>query len=434
MTPAEYLRQMQQLYEFPYLSEEEVSNTWPSLPKEELAQTTERINVGLSTGSGVFLEPFLERIPIGIRQLFEEGRLVVGIINKRSPGAHVRCFEDSGCAIIIHLGLIDFIYAFARAIATRVQFVDDPSNANNNAVDVSFDEMARILADLLWWYKKTGKTYFRKHPSVSLDQMHLAAALATEAEIFTLGHEVAHALCDQKIATEYIVLPSMDKHISLHEHEVAADVLGAQLALGLLAPNGTSPAKRISLAFAGAVLLFQALRTIHQLWPQHIMDSNETHPLPDFRIEVVSEVVRSVTPNERTWQRVVSISESIAQLIGSALQLIEDKAKRDSWRDDAAERLLLCLDRVAQGWNGIKDEDYYRRANTLLSEIKPSEGIAVLKFVSNFLERIRQTPTRGEVLKMRLLARAFVTLRDPAKSVYLEALKYSEYRPDDILD
>lgn len=388
-------------------------------------------NPPIDKWDAIILKPFLARAPEIVRRLFDEGHLAFGIVNSPDVQAWVQPVDNSGCAIVFNMGLIHFLYSFARVIATRFHFSatwppteDDIQRFSN---PTSFGDTARLLADALWWLKHYGIGYGHDHP-IADNQTIVAAALASEAEIFALGHETAHAIYDVSVGGQFAVFGNAREQLPPLEGEIIADMLGAQLSFGMLVPE--HPQRSMSIVYAGSVLLFQALRAADHLWPPSTRRP-QTHPLPSIRYEAVEHVVKSGYPG--AWPSITSIATAMSQLIDSALDAtgIEESAADVS---SEVSRLLVCLAEASEGWDGTIDKEYVGLVDALLWQLQQSDGRALLQFIGQFRDDLRRSPTRDRVLRLRLLARAIVSMYAPVKEVLLRALTGSSELPRSLID
>lgn len=380
----------------------------------------------------VILKPFFARTPAIIRQLFDDGHLAFGVVNDPSVQAWVQPVDNAGCAIVLNIGLINFLYSFARVIATRFRFATSwpPAEADiqrfSNPRSFDFNEAAQLLTDVLWWLKHYGIGYGREHP-IESDQMTLAAALASEAEVFALGHETGHAVYDADVGGRFAVLASAREHLPPLEGEIVADMVGAELSFGMLAPE--RPQRSMSIVYAGSVLLFQALRGADQLWPPGARQP-QTHPLPSIRYEAIEHVVKSGYPAE--WPAITSIATAMSQLIDSALDAI-DTGESATLVSLQVSGLFAGLAEASEGWDGTINDEYLRRANSFRQQLQRSDGQALLQFIGEFRDDLTRSP-QDRVLRLRLLTRAIVGLYTPVKEALLRALTGSSELPRGLLD
>ena len=98
-----------------------------------------------------------------------------------------------------------------------------------------------MLADILWWYWKTGTIFGPSYP-ITESQKHLAGVLAMETEKFFLCHELVHVLVRDGLRPEPTpdtligtltsgTIPSGLEDIPPWEEELFADAVGLQMVL-----------------------------------------------------------------------------------------------------------------------------------------------------------------------------------------------------------
>jgi hypothetical protein len=166
--------------------------------------------------------------PPFLRTVYDRGSFLAVTSGQDYPSAKVHRLASEEWVIEVTSGLIAFLHSAARSIALLI-----PEPGSNRDGWDKLPEAASRLAELLWWYRVSGRGYPSRFPDDQREEA-IASTFVEGAILFLLGHECGHLLLDVRGEDELAkLLPLKPSRNVQHRTEILADGLGLLLAFKL---------------------------------------------------------------------------------------------------------------------------------------------------------------------------------------------------------
>lgn len=432
MNPREYIAAVKGNFPTRHLNASEL----PELAKKKWQESGGSLDELLETiNTKDFAEYLLDllspRLPDELIQLFRSGFIAVGAVEDPTPNAFVKRLDGEGYAIIFNIGLRDFIYRVARILATRfVPQVFLPRIPEKPPI--SFEESARLIAEVFWWLQETGRTFGPDYP-IHEQQAMIANLLALEAETFLLAHEIGHVI-DEGSRHQNAAFLKLGDTIPLHHREEhAADVIGLNLVMELHNNNAERHPFLTPLTYAGvefALLIYQGLELLG-------FEVDESHPGAPNRIKHLRLEMESRCESEESWRNLSGLAFAIETIFSRMLAIIQDPGEHEEFFNREAERILLELDDLLESCIGSLFPNYmyfHMHAGEIFNRgysHKLLERIASV--AADFFSDVRQLQDGNPVANSQvwkrfqkyklLLSHILEYTSEPARSIFLNTLE-----------
>jgi hypothetical protein len=335
----------------------------------------------------ILLSLFWEFLPTTVKRLAEDGHIAYGEIGKPSANAHFTIVEPGHYAITFHTGLRTFVYRMARPIAAQLMRADE------QPVAFSVADLARVIAEIIWWYEKTEASTGPIYP-ISQQQLRLATQLSTFAEAFFIAHEFGHVHADQTV--------DWRSEAPAHELDTAEELFADATALrALMATNHRARVglEQSALAYAGAEL---GLRLWYSMECLEVSLVDDVHPPGARRIAHLRAALRSFCGDEEEYKRLLALPAQLERLFEEVLQIVLDKDERAAAFRREADILLLHFGRLLTSCikpEGSVDRARFNAEGVALVE-KGYPTVVIERFirpmVARFAEVMREPRPPGE--------------------------------------
>lgn len=195
--------------------------------------------------------------------------------------------ENGGALVMIHDGLITFLYKVCRALSTRM-VASDSSGDSLDQMPLEFSDVAKILATTLSWLQKKGIPYGPDF-DVTGRQLLIAHQMATYAEWFVFCHEIAHVRLGHFQNSETIDVGGLQLIDRSHSEEFEADRNAFDLLMKCEVEAGEQNSLRHSqMVLLGATLFFRVDSMLVHFGGQA---ASVTHPSSLDRLECLQRHV-----------------------------------------------------------------------------------------------------------------------------------------------
>jgi hypothetical protein len=412
-----YLRELLEQYPLPDLPADRTDAVIG-----ELGALANGLDLDLSQRVPDLLSELHDLLPPIAQQMLRDGHLVVGEIGADQPNAHVKKLEDGQFAVVLHSGLFAFLYRIARPLASAV-FRPAPGAGSG----IAFPELARIIAEIIWWIQCTGDSFGPEY-EVTFEQKHLASFIATGAERFLLAHELGHVLFSAGAMPEGDLSTRLDD--SMEEH--VADVTALDLSLqACIARHGESDPTWLMLAYAGAELALQIWGVMERIGYDFV---DGVHPPASQRIAVLRRVLRERCETDKVFETIAMAAKVIERAFNEVSQIIVQPGDHGETFTTEADSLVEEFERLLEKCSKERIPDYltfYGEAPALLSRGYPEWVLHKVFFTiaARFKEVMSQEPEdrdKAQAIKrftqFKLLRGLTQHMPEPARSLYDAAL------------
>ncbi len=377
------------------------------------------------------------RLPLGVQKMVNRGQVALGAIYDNRPAAYVVTLGHLSFAVVLHSGLVHFLYRVIRALCTRVTVVR--SGQPDPAATVDLHETARIIAEIYWWYEATGQVYGPSYPILPY-QRDFACLLSSAAEQFYLAHEFGHIVLLEgregqktKVRNEDLLLsPDQQAQSSAHDDEFLADRFALATVLGMFCRKQSDRPRDLEMAYAGAEVAFQVYRGLEALGVKF----EDTHPPAKERLAAIRAAIHEIDVSEELKQRLTQLSNQFEDVFERVLELIRNPADHEAFYLAAAtevssklESLLgeCCkgpipayhhfLERVPMilnsGYSHVLLERIADIASQFYRDMETFRDDPDAEFCTDIMERQN---------KYKLLLSCVTRMPEPARSVFTNAL------------
>ena len=275
----------------------------PPSPREFLATEQAKYPftaVGaLEDSAALHYQELAPRLPHELRQQFDSGRIAIGEIGVLTPNAFIKDLGPAGYVIQVHTGLSRFLYRVSKALHTNVRIYSD-GDVQEPTLDQT--QTAALVEVIFRNFMASGKIAGPTGYPISRAQIERASSLTTQAELFTVAHEIGHAA---------IWLKDGDApHDLSPQQELEADRLALLFALGVA---GTADKAKMSyrMIYAGAEFMLRVFAGLEHLGYRFA----ETHPLPSNRIACLRETMTMLAGGRRGFIQLSTIAFAYDQLL-----------------------------------------------------------------------------------------------------------------------
>jgi hypothetical protein len=340
-----------------------------------------------------------------IIQAFQSGRLAIGEIGIAEPNALSVALPGNRFAIEIYSGLSMFFYKVSRALCTRVE-INVPGKPPVPPSQTS-EQAEAIIAEVFLWFAKSGQILGRDY-SIARDQMILASNLATNAELFTLAHEIGHTGIDQKLV----------RRISVQEEEFVADAIAMYIMLGL-GQGQPVPSGPNRMAYAGVEFGLQVLSGLEKLG----FSFSGSHPPAIKRLQFVRAYAKQACRTESTFNSLRTVAGAFDVLLDNSIHKISASG---SPKPPSVEKSLLNLYALIEEWSkGTITESDVKKVfvasiqNTPSSDLQPLADGAAGHFIGEMQFEKGELGPRFAALFEQLVK----NLSHPSQPIFASAIK-----------
>jgi hypothetical protein len=264
---------------------------------------------GLLTTFTQEIDEILQERSSFLPQNYLFGTLPTGMVN----GIALKVPDCSYTLLLFEDGLFGFANLMSKAVAHAFQFqknVDDKVELSVSADEIenkisSNPDLTFRFFDALASYLVKGDPHFAEQYYPDSNYEPVVSCLRNSMEIFVLGHEYGHLICNHLSSKlkKTICIGDIEASIipTAWEQEFEADVKGLEIMLAVMAKRGFD----LPLSFWGADLFFSCIdiveKGIHILSTGHTAPSDvlsKTHPPTSLRRERLREVMQNSLDNE----------------------------------------------------------------------------------------------------------------------------------------
>lgn len=282
-------------------------------------------------------------LPEVVNELIQEGVIAVGDVGDPIPNARAERLDGSGYAILFHDGLQRFLYRVTRVLSTRFQ----PTGTDDSAESVSFEESCRILSDVFFWYRETGRAAGPDYP-VTTFQLTIASTLATEAESFFLAHELGHVFNDLRA---YATEATPAERDAAWGNEFDADRFALTVLIN--SRNQEGSVVPVEFCYAGAEIALSTFGGLEALG----VDFGTSHPPAQERLNAIRQHIRESCTTDSSHERITTLSRPLDLVFQRIISQLS-APDWESFLDRAAADVVAELDRLLIQCTGGFVPDY----------------------------------------------------------------------------
>lgn len=283
-------------------------------------------------------------LPPVIVELMRNGRIAVGEVGHDSANAYLTPLNGD-FAIVLHSGLPQFVYRIARPLVTALR-----TQASDASGSIPTSELARIIAEVFWWYQETGIAFGPAYSTTSQDIV-LASAVATYAEAFLVGHEIGHVFASQSDTWRQGCAPD---DLVLRE-EYVADTAGVLTLLkAVQAGRGPHP-RDLQVAYAGAELALQIWQLMATVGMTFV---DGTHPPSARRIDNLRGVVRDHCASEDDFLALTALARGVQDVLTEVARILLDPKEHEAAYERAASEVSGAVLNLVEHCTGGMVPDY----------------------------------------------------------------------------
>jgi hypothetical protein len=222
-------------------------------------------------------------LPSAARKRVNAERVVVRVMPSVYINAVTVPAKDGSFFVIMNVGLMMFIYKFARALTTHLIAAEttDP---------VTLETTVARVANLLDWATSPAMTPRSVDWPIEKPALRAAENCAQVAERYALCHEFAHILGEhftdapqRYVDIDGIGIPSVETTI---QRELEADLIGLKFALG-----AGSDGSHLQKLYLGCELFFSALALY-----ESILGCSDEYPPASLRLKLVRDDIAKKWP------------------------------------------------------------------------------------------------------------------------------------------
>ena len=300
-------------------------------------------------------------MPSWVAPMLAKGQLAIGELFESTPRAVTESEEDGSIAVGISSGFIDYIYAFARAVATQftvhgIKRIVQPSIPRSQAIA----ELKRLFKLF-----EAGEHVFHGEYTIDPEQVQIADDLAKFAELLVFAHELGHV---------------SEIHDQLPIEELDADRFAASLILSL----GARTQYRAPLA--GAFLGFR----VYAILERFGFKFDHSHPPTTERLNCFLDVAKAHFGGRAAMMAKLSITLGLDELVESLENEAQGKGSETTQSSlRVGVRLRAMLEEVTCGRLPVA---------SLPSELSSALREVPADVMTNVLEDYAQDVTSGEIV------------------------------------
>lgn len=289
------------------------------------------------------------RIHPALVSLLDSDFIAIGTIGNPNPATYVKKL-DTGYAIVLHDGLMAFIYRIARVISTRFHptGTEDAPSAGDD-----LQETARLIAEVFWWFKETGRAYGPQYP-IDENQIQIANLLTIEAEAFLIAHEIGHIITDCIDISSQPLLDLPDEFSPSHCEEFTADFLGLHLVLEPPNDNAKRDAFKTQFQYAAVEFVLQIYRGLEELG----FDFLDSHPAAELRIVHIRSEMQRRCADDSTWNNLFGLARAIDSMFTQIIQIITEPGEHAEFFKRSANSVVSDLDQALDRCTGDMVPNY----------------------------------------------------------------------------
>lgn len=302
----------------------------------------------------VLLERLRPRLPEEVVRLLDSEKVAIGELGDPTPNATCHLLDGGSFVITFNIGLRDFNYRIARALATRVQV------GPGQGASVSFDDTCRYIADIYMWFVETGEAHGPDYPLTD-DQFQLANLLTWEINAYFLAHEIGHGVLhsDRSLAEGQVFYAELDPF--------AEELLADRVACGVLLNwPAHSSGRDVLLSYAAIEIALLIWRGLEEAG----IEFAGSHPAAAQRLAAIREACLSDTGRPGELHGL----DSFARPLTTVFENVLDRIASPAYQADLAcstERFIARVDRLLTQCSGGAVPDYmtfYREADQIFSD------------------------------------------------------------------